>query len=154
MTDNEFEQVIIKTLYANPDVSSKVVPELDNSWFINTDHKYIVDAIIDYNTKYSEMPNVIEVKRLLKASSSRARLSVMLMREMTATSLSARCLTMILSSHRSVLSAMHSCRPRTESFTPKDRNIPSTSTVRRMEICFSFSDSEETLTRPGAPNVL
>lgn len=66
MTDNEFEQVIIKTLYANPDVSSKVVPELDNSWFINTDHKYIVDAIIDYNTKYSEMPNVIEVKRLLK----------------------------------------------------------------------------------------
>lgn len=66
MTDNEFEQVIIKTLYANPDVSSKVVPELDNSWFTNTDHKYIVDAIIDYNTKYSEMPNVIEVKRILK----------------------------------------------------------------------------------------
>lgn len=66
MTDNEFEQVIIKTLYANRDVSSKVVPELDNSWFTNTDHKYIVDAIIDYNTKYSEMPNVIEVKRLLK----------------------------------------------------------------------------------------
>lgn len=66
MTDNEFEQVIIKTLYANPDVSSKVVPELDNSWFTNTDHKYIVDAIIDYNTRYSEMPNVIEVKRILK----------------------------------------------------------------------------------------
>lgn len=66
MTDNEFEQVIIKTLYANPDVSSKVVPELDNSWFTNTDHKYIIDAIIDYNTRYSEMPNVIEVKRILK----------------------------------------------------------------------------------------
>lgn len=66
MTDNEFEQVIIKTLYANPDVSSKVIPELDNSWFTNTDHKYIIDAIIDYNTRYSEMPNVIEVKRILK----------------------------------------------------------------------------------------
>lgn len=66
MTDNEFEQIIIKTLYANPNVSGKIVPELTTDWFTNTDHKYIIDAIIDYNTKYSAMPNVIEVKRMLK----------------------------------------------------------------------------------------
>ena len=47
MTDNEFEQVVIKTIYANPSASSKIVPELDPNWFIQVDHKYIVDAIIE-----------------------------------------------------------------------------------------------------------
>lgn len=65
MTDIEFEQVIIKTLYANNDISSKVVPELNEDWFINVDHKYIINSIIDYNTKFSTMPNIIEMKRLL-----------------------------------------------------------------------------------------
>lgn len=65
MTDIEFEQVIIKALYANADISSKVVPELDPGWFTNIDHKYIVSAIVDYNAKFSNMPNVIEMRRLL-----------------------------------------------------------------------------------------
>ena len=64
-TDIEFEQVIIKALYANSDVSSKVVPELNSDWFINIDHKYIVNAISDYNARFSTMPNVIEMRRLL-----------------------------------------------------------------------------------------
>ena len=66
MTDSEFEKVVIKTLYANPDASSKIIPELDVNWFIQVDHKYIVDAIASYNAKYSTLPNAIEVKRLLK----------------------------------------------------------------------------------------
>lgn len=65
MTDIEFEQVIIKALYANSDLSSKVVPELDPQWFVNIDHKYIVNAILDYNAKFSNMPNVIEMRRIL-----------------------------------------------------------------------------------------
>lgn len=65
MTDIEFEQVIIKALYANSELSSKVVPELDPQWFINIDHKYIVNAILDYNAKFSNMPNVIEMRRIL-----------------------------------------------------------------------------------------
>ena len=65
MTDIEFEQVIIKALYANSDISSKVVPELDPNWFSNVDHKYIISAIVDYNAKFSNMPNVIEMRRLL-----------------------------------------------------------------------------------------
>jgi replicative DNA helicase len=65
MTDNEFEQVVIKTIYANPSASSKIVPELDPNWFIQVDHKYIVDAISSYNSKYSTLPNAIEIKRLL-----------------------------------------------------------------------------------------
>ena len=64
-TDIEFEQVIIKALYANSDVSSKVVPELNSDWFINLDHKYIVNTISDYNARFSAMPNVIEMRRLL-----------------------------------------------------------------------------------------
>lgn len=65
MTDIEFEQVIIKTIYANPEVSGKIIPELDTNWFINVDHKYIVNAILEYNSKFSAVPNAIEVKRLL-----------------------------------------------------------------------------------------
>lgn len=68
MTDIEFEQVIIKTLYANNDISSKIVPELTEDWFVNVDHKYIAQAIIDYNSKFSAMPNVIEMRRLLSDS--------------------------------------------------------------------------------------
>ena len=66
MTDIEFEQVIIKAIYANGSVSSKVVPELNTDWFVNVDHKYIVDAILNYNAKFSAVPNVIETRRLLK----------------------------------------------------------------------------------------
>ena len=65
MTDNDFEQVVIKTLYANPNASRKIVPELDPNWFVQVDHKYIVDAIVGYNAKYSNLPNAIEVKRML-----------------------------------------------------------------------------------------
>ena len=32
MTDIEFEQIIIKTIYANPEVSGKIIPELDTGW--------------------------------------------------------------------------------------------------------------------------
>lgn len=65
MTDIEFEQVIIKAIYANSSVSSKVVPELNTDWFVNVDHQYIVDAILNYNAKFSAVPNVIETRRLL-----------------------------------------------------------------------------------------
>ena len=56
MTDIEFEQIIIKTIYANPEVSGKIIPELDTGWFTNVDHKYIVNAILEYNSKFSAVP--------------------------------------------------------------------------------------------------
>lgn len=65
MNDIEFEQVIIKTLYANGEVSGKIIPELQEDWFINVDHKIIAKSIIDYNTQYSAIPNVIEMHRML-----------------------------------------------------------------------------------------
>lgn len=65
MTDIEFEKVVIKTLYANSDISSKILPELNEDWFTQVDHKYIVKGILDYNTQFSAIPNVIEMHRLL-----------------------------------------------------------------------------------------
>lgn len=65
MTDTEYEQVVIKTLYANSDVSSKILPDLKEEWFSHVDHKYIIKAIINYNTEFSALPNIIEMRRLL-----------------------------------------------------------------------------------------
>lgn len=65
MTDREFEQVVIKTIYANPAVAGKITPLLDNSWFLDPDHKYIANAIIKHNAQWGETPNAIEVKRTL-----------------------------------------------------------------------------------------
>lgn len=63
--NNEFEKVIIKALYVNNDVSSKVLPELKDTWFTDIDCKFIVKHIIDFNTKYSRMPNVLETRRFI-----------------------------------------------------------------------------------------
>lgn len=65
MTDIEFEQVVIKTLYANEEVSSKILPELREEWFSHVDHKFIVKSILDYNTQFAALPNIIEMRRLL-----------------------------------------------------------------------------------------
>lgn len=65
MKKEEFEKVIIKSLYANETVCSKVLPELSHDWFSNPDCKSIAKHIIDFNTKYSRMPNVLETKSVL-----------------------------------------------------------------------------------------
>lgn len=65
MTDREFEQVVIKTIYANPTVAGKITPMLDETWFLDPDHKYIAKAIIKHNAAWGECPNAIEVKRAL-----------------------------------------------------------------------------------------
>lgn len=65
MTDREFEQVVIKTIYANPAVAGKITPMLDETWFLDPDHKYIAKAIIKHNAAWGECPNAIEVKRAL-----------------------------------------------------------------------------------------
>lgn len=76
MTDREFEQVVIKTIYANPNVAGKITPLLDNSWFLEPDHKYIANAIIKHNAKWGETPNAIELKRSLTDERSVAAFDV------------------------------------------------------------------------------
>ncbi|MBQ1571572.1 MAG: hypothetical protein IIZ78_10640 [Clostridiales bacterium] len=65
MTDREFEQIIIKAIYANPSIASKVIPVLNDTWFFDPDHKYIARAIMKYRGDYGERPNAIEMKMLL-----------------------------------------------------------------------------------------
>lgn len=65
MKRDEFEKVIIKALYVNDDVCSKVLPELNENWFNHIDNKYIVKAIIKYNTDFGTMPNILETKKML-----------------------------------------------------------------------------------------
>ena len=65
MTSQEFEKVIIKALYANQSICSKVLPELTDKWFSEYDTKQIVNKIIEFNTKYSNLPNAIELKRMI-----------------------------------------------------------------------------------------
>ena len=65
MTTQEFEKVIIKALYSNQSICSKVLPELTDKWFSEYDTKQIVNKIIEFNTKYSNLPNAIELKRMI-----------------------------------------------------------------------------------------
>lgn len=65
MKQNEFERVIIKALYSNAAVCSKVLPELKTSWFFDIDCKMIAEHILNFNTKFSRMPNVLETKKLM-----------------------------------------------------------------------------------------
>lgn len=65
MNNSDFELVIIKALFANASICAKVLPELTDKWFTTYDTKQIVDKIIEYNTKYGNLPNVIELKRMI-----------------------------------------------------------------------------------------
>lgn len=65
MNTTDFENVIIKALFANETVKNKVLPELQSSWFFDFDNKQIIEKIIDFNTKFGKMPNVLETRRML-----------------------------------------------------------------------------------------
>ena len=65
MVNQDFEKVIIKPLYSNPSICAKVLPELTDKWFSEYDTKAIVNKIIEFNTKYSNLPNAIELKRMI-----------------------------------------------------------------------------------------
>lgn len=65
MINQDFEKVIIKALYSNPSICAKVLPELNDKWFSEYDTKAIVNKIIEFNTKYSNLPNAIELKRMI-----------------------------------------------------------------------------------------
>lgn len=65
MKPAEFERIIIKALFVNESVKTKVLPTLSTDWFFDLDNKMIVERILDYNTKYGRMPNVIEMNRLI-----------------------------------------------------------------------------------------
>ena len=65
MVNQDFEKVIIKALYSNQSICSKVLPELSDKWFSEYDTKAIVNKIIEFNTKYSNLPNAIELKRMI-----------------------------------------------------------------------------------------
>lgn len=65
MVNKDFEKVIIKALYSNPSICAKVLPELTDKWFSEYDTKAIVNKIIEFNTKYSNLPNAIELKRMI-----------------------------------------------------------------------------------------
>lgn len=65
MVNQDFEKVIIKALYSNQSICTKVLPELTDKWFSEYDTKAIVNKIIEFNTKYSNLPNAIELKRMI-----------------------------------------------------------------------------------------
>jgi len=65
MKATDFERIIIKALFVNEGVRSKVLPMLSVDWFFDVDDKFIVDRILDYNTRFGRLPNVIEMKRLI-----------------------------------------------------------------------------------------
>ena len=65
MKSTEFERIIIKALFVNKEVNTKVLPYLTDKWFFDVDNKLIVKSIIDFTSKFNSMPSVLEVKRLL-----------------------------------------------------------------------------------------
>lgn len=65
MNTKDFEKIIIKALFSNQSICSKVLPALSMKWFSEFDTKSIVEKIIDFNTKYSSLPNAIELKRMI-----------------------------------------------------------------------------------------
>lgn len=69
---NDFEKLIIKTLFSNADVCSKILPSLKEYWFSDIDCKIIVQEIVDFNGKFGRMPNVLEMKQLLYNSNNEA----------------------------------------------------------------------------------
>ena len=71
MKENDFEKVVIKALFSNETVRNKVLPSLKEEWFgFDIENKLIVRKILDYNTKYGDMPNVLETKRMLTEEST------------------------------------------------------------------------------------
>ena len=68
--NNDFEKLIIKTLFSNADVCSKVLPSLNEGWFSDIDCKIVAQEIIDFNGKYGRMPNVLETKQLLNRNNN------------------------------------------------------------------------------------
>ena len=71
MKEFDFEKVIIKALITNDKVKTKVLPFLKEEWFgFNIDAKDIVRKIISYNSKYSEMPNPLEIERMISNDST------------------------------------------------------------------------------------
>ena len=65
MTQNDFEKIVIKALFANETICAKVLPELSDKWFTEYDTQAIVNKILEFNGKYSSMPNAIELKRMI-----------------------------------------------------------------------------------------
>lgn len=65
MNTTDFEAIIIKALFANETVRSKVLPELKTDWFFDIDNKIICGKIIDFNAKFNKMPVILEMRRLL-----------------------------------------------------------------------------------------
>lgn len=48
---DDFEKLIIKALYSNKEVESKVIPELKSEWFFSGEAINIVNNIIEFNGK-------------------------------------------------------------------------------------------------------
>lgn len=71
MKEYDFEKIVIKSLISNESVRNKVLPFLKDEWFgFDIENKIIVQKIIDYNTKFSAMPNVLELKRMVTEEST------------------------------------------------------------------------------------
>ena len=65
MKASEFERIIIKSLFVDESLRNKVLPELKTDWFFEIDNRLIVSSILDFNAKFGQMPNALEMKRLL-----------------------------------------------------------------------------------------
>lgn len=71
MKENDFEKILIKSLISNEKVRDKVLPFLKEEWFgYDIENKIIVKKIIDYNGKHGMMPNMIELRTLVKEDST------------------------------------------------------------------------------------
>lgn len=65
-TKKEFEQLIIKSLYSNTQLCSKVLPCIKSDWFYDFNIKLLVDKILNYNSSNGRLPNVTEMKIILE----------------------------------------------------------------------------------------
>ena len=74
--NNDFEKLIIKTLFSNADVCSKVLPSLNEGRYSYIVSKIVDKEIIDFNGKYGRMPNVLETKQLLNRNNNVETLEV------------------------------------------------------------------------------
>lgn len=61
----KIERVLIKSLLTDDLIRSKVLPRLDEKWFIDINDKEIIREVINFNSNYGKMPNVLELNSCL-----------------------------------------------------------------------------------------
>lgn len=69
-TAEDFEKIIVKSLFVNTAVRDKVIPLLDPKWFKNNiSLAKIANKIIEFNEQFEAMPSPVEMRRVLRDES-------------------------------------------------------------------------------------